>query len=640
MKYINIIKLLSVLLCIVVLFAACAKTPAEEPVDTVDTKENNGAADTEPKPEEAPLTNIEPKFENFFELVEGAAGVSEAERIDGDIVSSDGYKNFFVLKTEDIDAKNNVTETYKLYNSVSGEVTLNLTNTYFNGNYDDFSWYDLMVKENEVFVPVDGSGSFVKVDNSKNYRDKYLDVKICDYGECVYVMVRTATVTPMDEKIREENPDACVYRIETKYQYYDVYGALIVESNNELDVDEIRGGETKTAMKFGAFIAYFDSETYKLISADARYDVSKLNGVYRYENDEYGYSFNNYSNVSDLGGVRYIEIIDKAQGKVAHRYYLNDHYEYADCFLLHNGDVLIQYENMVDEADPHNCYDQEEGLYLNIAHEIFSVKEGKAISVDLKYYFEDIRDGEKFREAYLNMYSIGVTENARNLAYARAFDKEHMERSNLYVFDNDMTLVYEYEKLALEHLITPENGFGVRLLQNGDYLVDLDNVVTHQAIVKADGTVRTYIPSHMRVAGGYVYDEKNVYDYDLNLIFSLEDMEAEVYGELFGELVIKYNYYLDEDSYKFGFKSDDYAVIRKDSETASYYSSQIFFGAVMEKGEDYAVIRRGSDGKYVFLSTLNETELVTYNEMRVYSFDGGYIVLTNIEGHEVLYKIN
>ena len=237
----NIIKLLSVLLCIVMLFAACAKT--DEGENQSEAESTNTEAEVDTQTEEAPLTDVSPEFGSFFEMVEKTEPLMQAVRVEGPIVSSDRNKNFFVLKTEDIDVKNNVTEEYALYNAVTGAVTLNLTNTYFNGDYDQFSWGDLMVKETVGFEQ-GTDGTFVKVENSKKYHETYLDVYIDSIGSYYYestpyVVVRRATVTPIDEAVREENPDGCVYKIVTKYQYYDVYGNLIAESNGKLQVKNL-----------------------------------------------------------------------------------------------------------------------------------------------------------------------------------------------------------------------------------------------------------------------------------------------------------------------------------------------------------------------------------------------------------------
>lgn len=651
MKYMNIIKLLSVLLCIVVLFASCEKNlDNNEDQIAADSDETESKVEPAPLPEEAPLTGIEPKFNNFFEIVEReeADFGSIAERVDGEIVSYDGEMNYFVLKTEDIDAKNNVTEVYKLYNAVSGEVALTFSNTYFNGDYDHFSWNDLMIKETVGFENM-GNGLFVEVDNSVKYRSSYLEVdvqNVWNYGESIpYVVVRTAKVTPFDESVREEYPEGCIYQIATKYQYYDVYGALIAESNDQLYVTTISNYQGKLgAVRFGAVIAYFDNETCKLVSADANFDTDKIGGVYEYENDKYGYNLDGSIQIADIGYAGYIEIFDKSQGKVAYRYYFNDNYRNVTCFLLHNGDVLIQYVNTVDEKDPHNCYDQFAGRYQNIVHEIFSVKDGKATSVDLGYIFYDVRDGEKFCEEYLEYYGIGVTANARNMAYAAPFDKNGIGEVNVYVLDNDMSILYEYEKLVPEHEIRVGNGLGVEFLRNGDYLVDLDNVVTDKAIVKADGTVRSYIPDHMRVIGDYVCDDKQIYDYDLNPIFDLEETKFEVWGELFGELILQRandnTYDPNDPMYS---EHSYYSVLTKDEGSDYYYASGAYplhESEIVEYGDDYAVVKRAPDGKYVFLSGPNTEELVTYNTMNVFSFEGGYIVITEIEGQLVLYKIN
>ena len=639
MKYLNIYKLLSVLLCIVMLFTACAapadngaeQTTTESATETETVTETETEAPTETETEEALLEDVAPEFKNFFDAIakEEESELVEAVRIEGDVVGSDNEGYFYLLLFKDIDAKNNVTEEYKLYNIVSGEIELTFSNTYFNGAHSEFDWNNLMIKSADVAV-----------NGEVNYRESYLNVFISEIDGIPYLVARRATVTEIDETVIEENPDGCIYEIATAYEYYDMYGNLITKSNGALDV-ELASYEkgSRIVAKFGAVLAYFDTETYELVSAGGNYDTDKISGVFTVENNKYGYFLDCSTSIAGLGNVRFIEIIDKASGNLAYCYYLNDNYMAADAFVLHNGDVLIQYINLVEDGVHFNCYDADADEYYEIAHEIFSVKDGKATAVELGYCIVDIADGEKFCAEYdINESGFYATENARNIAYVCPFDKESIGDLTIAVFDNDMSLLYEFEKIVPEHLIDIENGLGIELLPNGDYLVDLDGVVVDKAIVKADGTVRTYIPANMTVIGNFIFDGQNAYDYDLNFAFPLEQNNYELYGCIYGEFVIIEKDAFIESSYtrylKVGYTKET------DSGYSVYFIDYYCDIRIVETADDYMIIQREEDDKYVLLNEYQSEVLVTYNPMKVYSFNGGYIAVTSVNGQTVLYEIN
>ena len=97
MKYMNIIKILSVLLCIVMLFVACDGAVSEETQGSETTNETGTELDTETEEpteeltEEPLLEDIEADFENFFEWMddEDDYTISSAVKVDGDCVGYD-----------------------------------------------------------------------------------------------------------------------------------------------------------------------------------------------------------------------------------------------------------------------------------------------------------------------------------------------------------------------------------------------------------------------------------------------------------------------------------------------------------------------------------------------------------------------
>ncbi len=643
MKYMNIIKLLSVLLCIGMLFVACdtsSKDGETQPTDTVNEADTVTEAESE-VPTEAPteeplLENVEPKFENFFELIaeEESAAISGATRIDGEIINMDNNGRFIVMKDSDVDTKNTVTDTFRVYNILSGEITLTFENKYFNGNYDTFDWNNIMVKENMIFV--DSGYGYVEYDATAKYPESVMAVEIVEEGLIPYIVLKEAKITPIDEEIREENPEGCVYEIYTTYTYYDVYGNKLTSSPEAIDVTEITYNDNIILVMFGETIFYFDAESLEAVGSTSAL-TDTLDGPYDNENDVYGYFLGRYTiGIAGLGSVGYFEVVDKASGELAYRYYLDNNYESADVFVLHNGDLLIQYENEVEEGDPYD-YVLDGWQYWEIEHAIFSVKDGSVTRIELPYYVSYMMDGETFCERlFLEDQGISTTANARNVAIAHYIGDGIYEESDLVVFDNDMSVLYVLDRIVPEHNIEADNVLGITILANGDYLVDLKDVVTDRAIVSPDGKVRAYLTVDMQVVGDFVVKDNNVYDYDLNHLCDLSEDSYRVAGELFGDLIVikedvdfSTDYYISY--YRFTVDEDG------DADYTRLFGDKVH---MVESTDEYVIIRREDDDKYVLYNEKLSSILVTYNTLSVSEFNDGYIVLTRIEGNFVLYKIN
>lgn len=644
MKYMNIIKLLSVLLCIGMLFVACdsAKNDETQATDTATEagtvaeaeSDTSTEAPTEAPTEEPLLENVEDKFENFFEIIkdEENAAISDAERIDGEVVDWDSGVRFILMKSSDVDTMNTVTDTFKLYNMLSGEITLTVENKYFNGDYDAFDWDDIMVKKTFTFE-ASGNG-YVQKDSTLKYPESIVEVEINEAGRVPYVLVKEAKITPMDEATAAANPEACAYVIVTTYTYYDVYGNKITSAPDQLYVSNLINYRETLSVLFGTTVAYFDAETLMpLGSSSAVNDL--ISNIYDHETDAYGYFLNGENNVAALGTVYYFDVIDKASGETAYRYYLDNNYEIAKTFVLHNGDILIQYENEVEEKDSYDyAIDAEE--FYDIAHFIFSVKDGSVTEIDLPYCIQYMMDGETFSEAlYLEDQGLATTANARNVAIVNYIGDGIYEDGDLVVFDNDMSVLFKLDRIVPEHKIEADVALGITILANGDYLVELDDVVTDRAIVTRDGKVRAYLTSDMKVYGNYVVKDSNVYDYDLNHICDLDEESYKVVGEIFGELIVA------EDGVDLELEYAKCCIFKVDNDGKA--SFERLFGddvKLVEITDEYVIIQREEDDKYILYNEEFESILVTYDSMSVVEFNDSYIVTTHIKGEVILYELN
>ena len=181
MKHTNWIKLLSVLLCAVMLCTACA-APAEDPADNGET--------TPTVPETPMLDEVEAKLNNFFGIseVNSWKTLTTATRLDGSLVA--GNEMLIVLRNAKIDHLNKVTETFTVYNTVLQTEVLKVENTYEYGEYAEFNWDNYYYDDIELKFP-----------------ESVMKVEAETYYELPYIKVSRAKVTPIDKATYEENDE-------------------------------------------------------------------------------------------------------------------------------------------------------------------------------------------------------------------------------------------------------------------------------------------------------------------------------------------------------------------------------------------------------------------------------------------------
>ncbi len=654
MKLMNIIKLLSVLLCIIVLFAACdneeiestaevtteaTEAPTEEP--TVESTETETEAPTEaPETDEPLLESVEGKLENFFEVLGEGTEVNElttVEEIEGDVQS--GFMGMLpvsdklvVIKDSDIDTKNNVTDTYTVYNIESGETVLTLTNTYPHADYDDI--IDYFAKEETIIID-NGDGTYSSEEYKVNYKAKDYTVFSTVVDGIDMIGVYTVEATPIDEAVREENPDACLYELTATLAYYDAYGTLIVDDSG-FGVYAMEGTDETVAITFGSVIAYFDAETGALKKTTSL-DDNHVQEVFKYETERFGYYPTRSTNIAGLGSVRFMDIVNKKTGETI-RYHFDNAYEYYYVSYLHNGDVLIQYWNYVTEDDPYDYYSIWDGdihYYYETKLVILSVDDGKETVIDKPaFYIQSLVTGAEFAEdADLGLYNkLEVTENARNVAYVNMINDGIISNTTeLVVLDNDLSVLYTYERV-IEEQVYYESDLGYIILANGDKLVEIEETGLWAAIVAADGTVRSYLKDGMRVIGEYVVDDNNIYDYDLKLICNYSKKNYQVIN-LFDECVfLEVDYSTGDAKYRLmTFTVENGNIVLSD-----LLDSDSTVHNVIK--DDYAIFRDLETGKYTLYNE-NMTALLTTNgSMNVTEFEGGYLVSAYV-GNEIAYYI-
>lgn len=640
MKYRNLIKLLSVLLCMVMLFTSCdtGNTPETEEVTTTQTTTTA----------EQPKEPVEPVLKNFFEIIDSdvpTVVLKDATRLEGEVVAYSNDGKVVILRNATVDFANQVTEVFTVYNSKMEKTVLSFTNSYSYGSKEFHGWPSPTL----IFNGYDWESTMIH-ESTEPYQESAIDVSI-ENGMVgnYWIKVKKATLTPIDEAIREENEDGCAYEVQLAYEYYDVAGQKIVELNKEpiwwpsiTDFQEVGYSGGGVTMIFteetGEMIRCIEGENQKIVTS------------YNSETEDYGYYFGIQE--AAVGAVsEYVEVYDKSSGEKLFRYYFEDANYSSSSYVLENGDILIQNLNYADEAvlDTYDILtDQGEKIVMDTY--ILDVETQKLTEIKCDFVINTCvvqSAWEKIKPFFENI-QIDLTENVLNLAVAQPINGKNLGYNKIVCFDNEMNVMFELDPIVPEHKIgLGEYGFinfGFEILESGDYLVDLYNVVTPRAIVSKDGKLRSYLKDTDYIAGNYVVNQSAIFDYDGNKLYEFNEENEWIFERVFADNIIVSR---QEEIYAEG---ADPAVDAPEEIITKYYtltrenglfaSKKVFDNQTIVASDDaYLITQNTENNKYTIYNVNMEHVLTTANEIAVFENDGKYAAVTTVADQTLYYVL-
>ncbi len=644
MKFTNIIKLLSVLLCIFALFAACDFNE-ETTTATVETTEQ---ITTETETEEETRGEIEPVLDNFFTFSDTDSWIElgEATRLDGTCVSKTSNNEIIVMRSAEVDVMNVVTETFTVYNTVLEKIVLTFKNTYNYDNYSAFDWNNIYVTDENVKYPA----SVMKV-----------EVLTVSLNAPFIVKVSKATVTPTPESTLEENENANYYTINVNCEFYDVAGTKIVDT--KYDCWPYRYGPMSNSdlqcLVIGNTNAFFDATSMELVKTVNSDNQSTIAG-YHNETEKYGYFFGSHPSAQGHN-VEYVQVYDKASSTCILTHYFDPAYD-VKMFVLENGKIFVQIHNAVeDHVDLPYDYEIYENKYTVDSY-LLDVKKDTLTEIECDFIVEDLVHVNETIAKDLETEGIKITDNIDNLALVRYIENGKVDYCKLAVIDNKFDVLFVLDRIVPEHNVTFGNNFGFTTIEDDNYLVELHNVVTSRAIVSKDGKVRCYLNAGDVVVGKYVVNQYGVFDYDMNPLFDFEENDLKlttVIGdkiivskliEIFKEPEIN-NEPENEIETGFGYETEGEteeeteapAPILIDSYT-SYYTMTVrdngtfgyekFYNVEKMKfervGKDYVIFKNAENGKYMLFNVKLDHVLTTQDEMKITACEGKYIINTQL----------
>lgn len=659
--------LLSVLLCIAMVFTACDKAPKDDADDTTKQTENTEDTSTDTDNDTdgedyAEIKDVEAKVENFFkfEAIDSKV-LGEASKYEGEVVSR--LDNYFVLKESTVNEKNRVTETFTVYNTTAEEPILTVKNRFDNGNYDSFNWFDTIINQEYLMQHF---GSEYTDKSEIKYPTDVMDVRVCELGTTYIIEVATAEVKPLEPDF-EENPYACYYDIKITYAYYDLAGTRIAQSNEKEYFDGYYGETTSSIrVSIGGTIAYVDSNTGLLLKT-VNPDTNVIYEGYDEETGKYGFYFGSVA-APDYNRTEYVEVYEKQTGERVLRYYF-DQADWANYCVLRNGDVLIQYINKLDD-DSTKAYDFTYAIYndgeldrFTLDTYVLNVASGEATAIDCDYVVARLTPNNTYNASFFESIKknsgLVCTDNVVNFAVIVTIN-EHKELEvkidefswnyqgmKLAVLNNDASVMFQLDSMIADQKTVQIDEYdlenldlGFQQLASGDFLVETYD--EKLAIVGADGNVRFYIDieedSKFYMTGRCIVTDKNVYDFDGKLIYSFDEHNYTLV-QAFGNKVIVSRQvdatpdFMDDNEFE-----NEYYILDATNnfmETLAFDKSAEL--ELREMGDDYVIFYNYGTHRYTMYNVNLEHVLTTCGEMYVMRVANGYVVETYNDSYGTLY---
>lgn len=524
MKHKKFIKLFSGLLCASMLLTGCndsgTSSNSDEPIQMV------VAADTSTNFTDYITFNYTNDYNNISS--DGTDKIVINEKY-GELEELND--NIYIFKNVDKDFMNNVVETYTIYNAEKGKVAFSVTNSYLDGDYS-------------------GNDEF----GNKKHAPSEMEVNYDDEGGVHYIEVITNKYTRLDDEVIEENDLDESYSKTYQAEYYDLNGTLLTKTLLPIDVEVIGSvqmliGE-KIKIAFGKNVAVFDIEKDEAVEVYNGETETKLT-MFNYETDKYNY-YLPQSFFSSLYGSSSndVKVYDKKDNLVFT--YSGTLSEELSAYVLDNGNVLVQ-KMSYGSGDAYDFtisgYDERK---YNLETVLIDVDNKKITEVETNYMFMAVI-GRDYYETMSEEYDeLDEGFTAKFINYGMAYEivnkiiDVNYDNASMLFFDNALNIQCVAKGIIPEQIV--HYGLDVERLKTGDYLVGIDSPVAEKAIVKADGTFRTYLPEGAKIFEDMIIIGNNIYDFDLNLIDTIEygadnpeyqNITYEFKGNLGGKMVFE-----------------------------------------------------------------------------------------------------
>lgn len=579
MKQGKLLILLAALLCLTMLFAACADAGVPDDSETTpdassdSTSTSEESEETTEEEETLPET-VKHEVHDWFVLLDkdGPENLSDISRIEGEVVGHDLDHNLVVIRDRDLDSYNNVITKLSVYNVLTNETLVEA---------EAESPLHCQVEEDEVTLDVTIQYPVIRVLKTYYVDDKPMfdaDFYLAKAGEGN----RIHSIEQADAEL-----------ISTSFVMEELYNGLVKTTLGDRVV-WIDGGmniiRTIPTITDNGYAATFDGEY--------------MGCLYTLEYD-------------------YVRVYNR-QGLCSAEYLLKDvTNSYLDSFILDNGNVLIHEYTCVKDHEA--CDFAIDGDRLTVKSFVLDFDEGTLTEVDLDFVVTELNTA--YNTADNDDFGMKLAIGLDNQAYIHRFANGSINTYPEYVvLSNDLKVEYTMKNTTLgvdmatlsvidnyHYSAYVDAGVGA-----GYYVFDLDgNVVAYDV----DG----YLSGGFQMVGnGYFYNGAG------ELVFDAASENYRVFGR-FDQMVFMI---------KLNTATGNYEVFRHNLLTKK--TVQLTDGIdtlLMDLGDGFYTIMDSNTGVYTVYNTDGTALLVSAEACEVSIYDDIYMIQTTFDGEDILYIV-
>ena len=457
MKKSKLLILLAALLCLALTLASCSS------IKGWFDKDEETETQTEELQEQQEIQKHE--LHDYFVLEnEDINSFTTVSQFEGEVVDYDEENHLLALRTKDLNAKNEVEDTVKVYNYMTGEVIA------------EYSVSNLVYASNDLIN--------AKLDVEIDY--PIIRVVKTSYGE------DSLARYDVSYYFAKKNSELICQTNKTNYERFDFYNGLV-------------------AFDMGDDMMWINRnmEIVRTVDSIAANGYTEEN--FRCEYQGYLYAW------GEVG--LYIFTPDGiCSGKylMAHEGILNVH-------VLDDGNVLVQ---DLEEVDVYDEYDFKlDGTPYVVNSYVVNYVNGEAKAVELEYIVDDLATGYAQRYGnsdYYTSFPFELAEGRDNQAYIYRFANGKLATDLDYVVINN-ALEIEY---TVKNNTPGRVYYFAQVLNANLYMMPVLEAGNYQAYVfNLDGKAITPTADDVEVTDKYIVTSHAIYDFEMNLVYDIEGSE-------------------------------------------------------------------------------------------------------------------
>ena len=450
MKKSKLLLLLSAILCVALLLVACGDQEEEDNHELL----------------------------GYFVLDDGTKVLyTDVSEIEGEIIDFDEDEDLVVTRETDVDTLDNVVETYKVINIMSGEVLFETSNKYPVGAEDDDvkNYTTVDVDLDYPVITVEATKTVCPGSDDEDHEHDDDETKTYSY----YLAKKDAE--PIAEDVAEEDQADGV----------DILGNLYVFSVN---------GETN----------YFNKD---LVAVRTEPAVVTDNNYYMnvYEYDGYLYTQSSTEvTVLDRNGVVCASFSIDDDGKTYYNY-----------FVLNNGNVLIQVSKEAEDGEEYSY--EYMGQKATIKSYIMDYKTGALTELALDFVVANLESAYDAEFDEWNYFPFELAEGKENQAFIQKIEnKKPADKYSYVVLDNNANIQYTVKDEALN-----SNIFEAEAIMADRYVIPMYvGNGYYENLYDLDGNLIATISSEYEVVKEHIVTEYAVYDKNMQQVYSFVENGA------------------------------------------------------------------------------------------------------------------